>query len=77
MGIGVRCDSGATGKWRNIAMDAERFTSRFHDPIRRAEIAADRAAAAMTQLLYEAYATPDAAAAASSETAARAAVRAG
>lgn len=58
-------------------MNADRFTSRYHDPIRRAEIAADRAAAAMTQLLYEAYATPDAAAATSSETAVRPAVRAG
>ncbi len=57
-------------------MDADRFTSRYHDPIRRAEIAADRAAAAMTQLLYEAYATPDAAAATSSDTGVRAAVRA-
>jgi len=53
-------------------MDADRFTSRYHDPIRRAEIAADRAAAALTQLLYEAYATPDAAAATSSDAAARA-----
>lgn len=57
-------------------MNADRFTSRYHDPIRRAEIAADRAAAAMTQLLYEAYSTPDAAAATSSETAVLAAVRA-
>jgi hypothetical protein len=58
-------------------MDDDRFTSRYHDPIRRAEIAADRAAAALTQLLYEAYATPDAAAATSSDATARDAVRAG
>ena len=47
-----------TGMW-GLMMDAERWTSRYRDPARWAETAADRASDALTQLFNDAYTTND------------------